>query len=298
MSKKKKRKSFKYKNHDKHDGLELNEISKEWRRIFSEWDGLTHKIYKDKPETFRDEMSGKIVINKKKKSLRPFDVFLLESQPDEYCCKKTETKEEKRIRREKVLAKQADKFKELELKQDRDFWKAVDYATKHPNKSKNKMTKSEKKIMEFFNKRNNKNGKNAKDSKKEQLKKYNKLNAIQFLDMVEIDEMEAFIENSGKGWYAGYTKNGKPRNQHKDLMQRQMQRYDNSNDNSKRAIDLFKETLVEEIEARLMYDPFSIDGHPVLDYSKYSANIDKDLSEKDKKKKKKENKINVGRLII
>lgn len=284
---------------DKYESLELNSPGREWKKIFSEWDGTTKKIYKDRPERFRDEVTGKIVINKKKKSLRPYDVFLLETYPDEYCCKKTESKEEKLARRERILAEQSKKLEKLEKKQDREFWKAVDYATKHPNKKKNKMTKSEKKIMEFFNKRHNINGKKNKSKQKEELKKYNKLNAFQFKDMVEIDQLEIFIENSKNGYAYGYTKKGKKRNPHKELMRRQMKHYSEVDDNqSKRAVDIFKETLVEEIEARLMYDPFSIDGHPVIDYSKYSANIGKDLNRDEKNKKKKENKVNVGRLII
>lgn len=294
---KKKKKKTKYIDYDKYEKIDMFEFNREWKRIFENWDGKTHKKYKHLPLHFKDELSGKMIINKKKKSLRPLDVFMIQTYPDKYSNRKTETPEERIQRREKILEKQSMKLEKMQMKQEQEMWKEIDYNLKHPNKRNEKLSKNEQKIMDFFNKRNGTTTKQLKEKEKENTEKYNKLDIFEFKVMADIDELKALKARSGrKGWVYGYNKKGKRRNPNKSLAHRQMKRYDEQN--ALHAIDVFKETLVEEIEARLMFDPFSISNHPVIEYDKYSSNINKDISKKDKKHKKEKNKINMGRLII
>lgn len=298
MSKKnKKKKKKKYIKYDKYESIELYSFRKEWMRVFEQWDGKTHKKYKNLPVSFIDEISGKKVINKKKKSLRPLDVFLLETYPDIYTTVKTETDEERVKRRDKILKKQTKKFDKMKNKQDDKLWEAIDYSLKHPDSNKEKLTKSEQKIMDFFNKRNGVDKKRNKEIEKKDLEKYNSMNLFEFKAMVEIEELKELKRHAGKkGWAYGYNKKGKRVNPNKGFGKRQMQRYDN--DKSKHAVNVFKETLIDEIEARLLFDPFSIDKHPVIDYNKYSENINKNISDKKKNKQKEKNRINMGMLTI
>lgn len=289
MSKKKKKK-------DKDLDLDLDfKFSKSWKQIFRNWDGKTRKRYKDMPLRFTDEKTGKTVINKKTKSLRPFDVFLLEQFPDTYTITKSRTQEEFMKSASRIMEKENKKYEERERQADIELWKTIDRNSKK-GKSKYKMSKQEKKIMEFFNKRNGIDPKKMKKESKKEREKFNKLSLNDLYISLEVKEAEEFLEfikNKKRygGFGYGFTKKGKPANPNKKLMKRLTK-----NKDSQQILNVFKDTLVDEIEARLIYDPFSTTNHPVIDYS--LSNIRKDASKKEKEFVKKKNNLDIRRLNI
>lgn len=184
----------------------------------------------------------------------------------------------------KIDKKQA-KLEKRNEKMIEEFWEEYFDYLKHPKKYKGKMSKTEKKILKFFNKRAKKDKKNNKEDKELKKAMKNPLDYCIYMKLKQHEEEvnNLLMERTGRTLYSNSGKKSKSfKNPNKSFFARNgTEEYDETKTVLLKTIE---EELLERLNDESMFDRDNI----VVEYGEV------DLDKKKKKKKKKD----VDRLII